>query len=154
MKPRADTIHRMNPPLSPQSSAWSNQIPPGMGRLVVDASFPSGAFLMNGSGPRIVIDGVEHRAAWGPSSFDLPPGNHRVRVSSRYLGDTSPAETVIPIVTGQEARAYYKAAMTVFTAGSIGPQPQPARGMGCFLVMILVPLALSLTGLILAMNGR
>jgi hypothetical protein len=118
----------------------SIQTPPDQGRLVVDASFPSSAMFLNGTGPRITIDGVEHEPAWGPSSFDLSPGEHRVRVSSRYFGDTSPAETTVTVVAGQESRLFYKAAMTIFSRGAIGTQPQPVPGMAGFAVLMLVTL--------------
>jgi PEGA domain len=129
------------------------QSPSRPGRLVVDTSFPSGALFLNGTGPRITIDGVEHEPAWGPSSFDLPPGDHRLRVSSRYFGDTCPAETTVTVAAGQETRVFYKAAMTIFSRGAIGSQPQSPPGMAGFAAMMLVTFAIPFGFLITTMNG-
>src|SRR3954469_15412335 len=81
--------------------------PPGTGRLVVEASYLKLAWFLMMTKPRISIDyRVMPSAAWGRNTIDLPPGEHHVYVSTQYMGNSGPAEAMIPIRPGQQTVAY------------------------------------------------
>jgi hypothetical protein len=125
--------HRMT------QGGWQTWAPtPGMGRVVVDTSYPGSAFLYAATGVTIVVNGAPLRANWGPTSLDLPPGHHFVEVSSRYLGRTGVAGTWVPVSPGQTTMVFYRAPAIVFARGSIGPVPQPTRGMATTVVLMLL----------------
>ena len=57
---------------------------PSSGIDVVADFFPL-AFFLFFCAPVIEIDGVKHPKTWGRHVFDLPPGEHTVRVYFPYL---------------------------------------------------------------------
>lgn len=122
---------------------------PETGRLVVDCSHASGAFLMAATGPNIEVDGKDPIIAqWGPWPVDVPAGSHHVRVTSRYRGGKSPAEITVDVPAGEEVKIFYRTPALIWMRGSIGRTPQPTAGMGAmiallgllFLIMVLLPL--------------
>jgi hypothetical protein len=125
-----------------------------MGRVVVDTSHAGSAFLYSAAGVSIMIDGGELRANWGPTSVDLPPGQHFIEVSSRYLGRTGTAGTWVPVTAGQTTMVYYRAPAWTFMSGSIGPAPQPTRGMTGVIVLIAVLAVIGVVVPILIAAGR
>lgn len=64
----------------PESTALETS--PG---IDVHAEFFPLAFLLFLCAPVIEIDGVKHPKSWGRHRFDLPPGEHTVKVYFPYL---------------------------------------------------------------------
>jgi hypothetical protein len=115
---------------------------PPIGRLVVDTSYLKLAFLLAATWPKIEINGRPIKARWGQWPIDLPAGDYHLRVSTRYLGDSCPAQLPVRIYPGQQVTVYYRTPAWLFMSGAIGFQPQPTRGLGtmigfCALIMLL-----------------
>lgn len=104
---------------------------------MITSFFPMALFLFL-TGARITVFGRRHDAKWGPYPIDLPPGDHSVIVSTRYLNDMGIAEIMVPIAPGRETVLYYRAPATVFHKGAIGPVPQKTPGMVVLIVMTIV----------------
>jgi hypothetical protein len=119
-------------------------IPPGMGRLVVDCSYTPLAFLLAASGPAVVVDGQQRGFQWGQTVVDLPPGQHHLHVHTRYMSQIGKADTTVSVGPGQVVQLYYRAPLTVFSAGALGPTPQSSPGMGAMIAIIAVPIVLVL----------
>lgn len=101
----------------PQPALTGSPIQPGHGRVVVVASYPKLAIALGMTGPTITVDGRPMRASWGETALDLPPGQHRIRVHTRYLWDVGPAEDMVPVRAGQQVPVYYVASMTGWSRG-------------------------------------
>ncbi|WP_460697272.1 hypothetical protein [Nocardia thraciensis] len=70
-------------------------------------------------------------------------------MSTRWMWDMGPAETVVPVAEGQSTRVYYRAPAIAFIRGAVGPVPQSTPGMlfvyliwGFAALMILLNIAL------------
>ncbi len=118
--------------------------PAQQGRLIVNCSHTSSAFILEATGPRIQIAGLDIKANWGPWPIDLPAGNYTLRVSTRYLGDMGEAETRVQIPAGGQTEMFYRAPATIFTDGTIGETPQPTAGMAGAIVMTALPIVVAL----------
>lgn len=111
-------------PPGSQPASPGSPIPRGLGRIVVDASYPKLAVVLALTGPTIEVDGRPLRSSWGETALDLLPGQHYIRVYTRYLWNVGPAEAMVPVRAGQQAPVYYTASMTGWARGAIGPVPQ------------------------------
>jgi hypothetical protein len=104
-----------------------------IGRLVVDTSYPSWAWLAARARPWIEINGQLTIAHWGPWPIDLPAGDYHVRVTIKSERNTCPAQIPVRIHPGQQVTVYYRAPTFEFLGGAIGFQPQPTRGLGLYI---------------------
>lgn len=114
---------------------------PGVGRLVVHCSHPAMQFLLKATGPKIEINGTPQNVRWGPAPFDLPAGNHNVKVCTRYMGEFGPAYMPVQVMPGQVTTVYYRAPATIGMKGAIGFTPQKTRGINKILwleIMIVI----------------
>jgi hypothetical protein len=134
---------------------WQTTTPaPGMGRIVVDCSYPAGAGGYAMAGVTIAVNGSALRSNWGPTSIDLPPGRHFIEVSARYLRRTGAAGTWVPVTPGQTTMVFYRAPAMTFMGGSIGPVPQPTRGFGVQILVAMVLLVIPLLMMLLIIYSR
>jgi hypothetical protein len=136
------TMIVMNTPYyGPPQGGYPAGPPPAMGRLVVHTSHSANFFILKATGPKVEIDGVPTKVKWGAAPFDVPAGNHQLRVSTRYLGEFSPAQLPVTVYPGQVLDVFYRPSATIGMAGSIGFQPVKTRGMNKLLwlaVMIVI----------------
>jgi hypothetical protein len=116
--------------------------PPATGQLLVHSSHNAMAFMLAFTGPRVTINGQPASVRWGTAPFDLPAGNHHVRVSTRYLGDFGPAELPVTIYPGQQTTVYYRPPAAIGMKGSIGFAPQQTRGMSAIMVINVIAIVI------------
>jgi hypothetical protein len=126
--------------------------PPPMGRLVVDSSYNPMAFMFALTGPKVTLDGRPASVKWGQTPFDLPAGNHHLRVATRYLGDFGPAELPVAVYPGQQTTVYYRPPATIGMKGSLGFSPQKTRGMSVIMVINVVAVLLVIIMLVLVIS--
>lgn len=114
---------------------------PGPPGIMLDTSYFPLMFILALFGPRIEVDGQQlPDGKWGPAHLPVPPGQHRVRVSTRYLWTFGAAETVVHLAPGESAPLYYKApAFALFVDGAIGQVPQKTPGLVALLIVSLLP---------------
>lgn len=113
----------------PYGPAVQFQPQPGPQGIVVDASYFPLGFLLALTGPKIIVNGMEvPMAKWGQTHIPVGPGQHHVRVATKWLWDMGPAETTVPVAEGHSTHVYYKSPAIAFINGAIGPVPQAAPG--------------------------
>lgn len=131
----------MTTPYGPSQGGYPAGPPPAMGRLMVHTSHSPNFFMLKATGPKVEIDGVPTKVKWGAAPFDVPAGNHNLRVSTRYLGEFSPAQLPVTVYPGQVVDVFYRPSATIGMKGSIGFQPVKTRGMNKVLwleIMIVI----------------
>lgn len=124
---------------------------PGPQGIVVDCSYFPLAFMLALTGPKIIVNGMEvPMAKWGQTHIPVGPGQHHVRVATKWLWDMGPAETTVPVAEGHSTHVFYKSPAIAFINGAIGPVPQTAPGaivsyisLGVVGVLILLQLLLA-----------
>ncbi len=124
---------------------------PGPQGIVVDSSYFPLGFMLALTGPKIIVNGMEvPMAKWGQTHIPVGPGQHHVRVATKWLWDMGPAETTVPVAEGHTTHVYYKSPAIAFINGAIGPVPQAAPGalvsyisLGVVGVLILLQLLLA-----------
>jgi hypothetical protein len=96
------------------------------GTLEIKTGFFPLAFFLFFCTPRIEIDGVVHRRPWGRSKFDVPPGNHRVKIYFHYLfkPECGANEIDVTVGDGQVASIKYWMPPWMFARGSLKVEPQ------------------------------
>ena len=96
--------------------------------------------------PLVAIDGQPVPAGWGRTVVPVPPGQHHVHVHVPYFlpARVGTADTVVPVHPGQVVEVEYRAPAIGWLGGSIGPAPQPTRGLPAAIALIVVPLVLLL----------
>ncbi|TDV47096.1 hypothetical protein CLV71_110280 [Actinophytocola oryzae] len=112
-----------------------------MGRLLLHTAYNPMAFLLALTGPRVTINGQPANVRWGEVAFNLPAGNHHLRVTTRYLGDFGPAELPVAIYPGQVTTVYYRPPATKGMKGAIGFTPQPTRMASVIAINVVIVLA-------------
>jgi hypothetical protein len=100
------------------------------GLLELNLSFIALQWVAHFLTPKVVINGYPQRFPWGYHRIELPPGQHRVRVSFPYLfmDECGPAEAMVPIQSGLMTRVDYQCPFFVFMNGTIavyGPYQAP-----------------------------
>ncbi|MEV5647828.1 hypothetical protein AB0L57_06215 [Nocardia sp. NPDC052254] len=126
---------------------------PGPQGIVVDASYFPLGFMLALTGPKIIVNGMEvPMAKWGQTHVPVGPGQHHVRIATKWLWDMGPAEITVPVAEGHTTHVYYKSPAIAFINGAIGPVPQTAPGavvsyvcLGVVGVLILLQLLLACT---------
>ncbi|UZJ24061.1 hypothetical protein RHODO2019_12875 [Rhodococcus antarcticus] len=121
-----------------QGQQWA-PVQPGWGRLVVDTSFFPLAFVLYLFGPLVTVDGQERGRTWGRVAIDVPAGQHRVDVLTRYLFPIAQASLDVVVQPGQEVPVFYRTPAIIFMSGSIGHVPQGTKGL---LLMVVLPLGI------------
>ncbi len=121
------------PPHAPMQQYQPEPGPPG---IVVDSSYFPMAFMLALTGPKIIVDGYPvPNARWGRTHIPVGPGQHQVRVATRWMWDMGPADAVVPVAEGQSTRVYYRSPAIAFIRGAIGPVPQSTPGIAFIYVM-------------------
>ncbi|MBF6173437.1 hypothetical protein [Nocardia blacklockiae] len=109
---------------------------PGPPGIVVDSSYFPMAFLLALTGPKILVNGQQVPGArWGATHIPIGPGQHHVRVATRWMFDMGPADAVVPVAEGMSTRVYYRSPAIAFIRGAIGPVPQSTPGIVFIYVM-------------------
>lgn len=91
--------------------------------------------------PSVQVDGHGFSTGYGENPIQVPAGRRHVFVWSQWMRTYGQAHLDVDVPPGGAVRVYYRAPMHQFTEGSIGFEPQKARGMGCFWAMLGVLLA-------------
>ncbi|GAB3748438.1 hypothetical protein GCM10027599_03050 [Yimella radicis] len=110
----------------PQQSPYQGP-PPGYLHLTVQGS----AMTSNMVPPVVLIDGRQVPSGYGSFTFPLPPGQHHLSIYCQWLRRYGQAEMPLNIVPGQQVPVFYRGPLHQFTTGSIGHEPQKAKGKGC-----------------------
>ncbi len=97
------------------------------GILVRAKIFPL-AFILLLFKINVWIDGIPSLQSWGDTFFPVPPGQHEVRVSFRYiffsnLGENTMSVNVVP---GQTTLVHYRSRWIVFLKGTMKVEGAPA----------------------------
>lgn len=138
-----------NPYGQPNYGAPQGQLPPPYGAggpqfqpepgppgIVVDSSYFPMAFMLALTGPKILVNGQQvPMARWGATHIPIGPGQHHVRVATRWMWDMGPADAVVPVAEGMSTRIYYRSPAIAFIRGAIGPVPQSTPGIAFIYVM-------------------
>jgi hypothetical protein len=125
---------------------------PSEGIAVTTQFFPL-AWLFYFLKPKIFVDGIEMPPApWGRTVVPAPPGQHNVHVHTPYFlpPRLGPADTTAFVQPGQIAELEYKAPMWSYSAGSLGIGPQKYNGVGITIAVSVIPLALVVLYMIVA----
>ncbi|MGW0039283.1 hypothetical protein [Gordonia sp. NPDC003376] len=86
--------------------------------------------------PKIVVDGHELPAAvWGRNEIPLTPGQHHLHVFVPYFLPPKIGKADLPILVqpNQPVELQYRAPLWAFSGGSLGPGPQPYKGLGAMI---------------------
>jgi hypothetical protein len=143
----------MTPPHGPPYGGYPAGQPPAMGRLVVHTSYNPMAFLFALTGPKVTLNGQPTNVRWGAASFDLPAGNHHLRVATRYLGDFGPADLPVAVHPGQQTTVYYRPPATIGMKGSLGFTPQKTRGMSAVMVIQVVAIVILVAAFVVILTS-
>ncbi|WP_280369034.1 hypothetical protein [Nocardia wallacei] len=109
---------------------------PGPPGIVVDSSYFPMAFMLALTGPKILVNGQQvPMARWGATHIPIGPGQHHLRVATRWMWDMGPADAVVPVTEGMSTRVYYRSPAIAFIRGAIGPVPQSTPGIAFIYVM-------------------
>lgn len=127
--------------------------PPGWGRLVVECSYHPMAMLFAATGPNVVVDGVHRGSTWGSTVLDLPAGQHHLHVHTRYLGQFGRADAPLVVAPGQLVHLYYRAPLTIFQRGRLGPTEQRSAGVGMLVAILGSAVLVVLLVLLIALVG-
>ena len=125
---------------------------PSEGIAVTTQFFPL-AWLFYFLKPKIFVDGIEMPPApWGRTVVPARPGQHNVHVHTPYFlpPRLGPADTTAFVQPGQIAELEYKAPMWSYSAGSLGIGPQKYNGVGITIAVSVIPLALVVLYMIVA----
>jgi hypothetical protein len=90
------------------------------GILVRTKVFPL-AFLLLFFKTNVTIDGTTSVLEWGDHMFAVPPGEHHVKVSFRYLFSQrqGEADLTVEVVANQTSTVLYRSPFLVFLGGSM-----------------------------------
>lgn len=137
-----------------QQAGYPQQQAPqgGYGRIVLQSSYYFMAWRLGKVPMTVFVDGVPQQMQWGQTFIDVPAGQHQIAIQGDYRGRViGQAQTVAQVMPGQQSMLYYRAPALASAPGSAGPNPQqPTNGLGVSLAISLVPLAIALIGLIIA----
>jgi hypothetical protein len=125
---------------------------PSEGIAVTTQFFPL-AWLFYLLKPKIFVDGIEMPPApWGRTVVPARPGQHNVHVHTPYFlpPRLGPADTTAFVQPGQIVELEYKAPMWSYSAGSLGIGPQKYNGVGITIAVSVIPLALVVLYMIVA----
>ena len=129
------------------------QQPPGFGQsqLVLNLRKPFGAMGM--IAPVVTIDGYPAPAHWGANPFPTTPGQHRVRVASRYLWEYGAAEQPVDLAPGQSVEVHYSGPLLTFIGGRMGFTPQSRPGAVAFGLLLGIPLLVLVLAIVVGIVG-
>lgn len=114
--------------------------PPGF----IDLTLQGSALTSSLNTPTVTIDGYPVPATYGLNRIPVVPGPHRVFVYGEWMRRYGQAQVDLHVQEGQHVPVFYRAPFHQFTTGSIGHEPQKAKGVGSlvglcvFLVLIFV----------------
>lgn len=121
-------------------------VDPNNGAIAVTMRYHWLSFVIGLFQPYLTVNGHRVKAGWGRTVIPMPPGQHHLHVHVPYLipPRIGPAETVVPVHAGQLVEVEYRAPVIAWLGGTIGPPPQPFRGLTAGVALMTVPLALLL----------
>jgi hypothetical protein len=124
----------------------------GFGRILLQSSYFFLAWRLGKVPMTVFVDGVPQQMQWGQTFIDVPAGQHQIAIQGDYRGRMiGQAQTVAQVMPGQQSMLYYRAPALASAPGSAGPNPQqPTNGLAVTLAISLVPIAIALIGLIIA----
>lgn len=121
--------------------------------LVVDIRHHPMAFLMALVKPRLFINQQPVPVTWGRNVIPVVPGQHHLAMHVPYMGRIGNAGGPLWLQPGGTVELEYRAPLTVFNAGALGPAPQEWPGSTATIVFLGVQAALGVAialGVILA----
>lgn len=110
--------------------------------LVVDLKHHWAAVLLAMIAPKLSLDGERIPVRWGRNEIPVRPGRHHLRIHVRWIGRAGEAAVPVSLDPGETVELEYRAPLTVFHDGALGPAPQPWNGMGAVIALALAPLAI------------
>jgi len=126
----------------------------GIGRIVIESSYFFLAWRLGSVPMTVFVDGMPQQMQWGQTFLDVPAGQHQIAIQGDYRGKRiiGQAQTVAPVMPGQQTVLYYRAPALASAPGSVGPDPkQPTNGLAVSLSISLIPLAIALIFLIITL---
>ena len=98
----------------------------------IEMSFFPLSFFLYLCTPTVVIDGYPCRRPWGTHYFELPPGQHNIRIFFNYMlmPECGANSINVMVVQGRVSRVVYEMPPWMFSAGAMRelqpytPQPR------------------------------
>lgn len=119
-------------------------------RLHLEGSFWTNSLIA----PTATLDGypVTLGSSHGVFQFPVPPGRHRIHLHQSWLRTYGSADLDFVAMPGQVVDVFYKAPMHQFAdRGNIGFVPQERPGVGVFIAILLIPVAVTAIFIVLAL---
>ncbi len=115
--------------------------PPGFLALTIQGS----VLTSNINTPSVVLDGRPVPVQYGFNSIPVIPGRHHVHVHGEWMRRYGQADLMVDVAAGQQVPVFYRAPVHQFTTGNIGHVPQPAKGVGVLIgIMVLLVACITL----------
>ncbi|MCD2190256.1 hypothetical protein [Actinomycetospora soli] len=140
LQPRRDA-QAERAPAARRSWRMSSAPQPAVGHLVVDASHSSLAPFLATHTVTVLVDDLPLSIPWGRTDIALPPGRHRVEIAVDRGDGWGRVVEAVPVAAGHTVDVFYRAPVLP-GAGTLGPVPQPTRGVAVLLAGLLLALAL------------
>ena len=102
--------------------------------------------------PTLTIDGFNAPTPSGGGSTFIPimSGPHRLDVHSQWLRRYGQASLDVMIQPGTQTEVFYAPPFPQFTTGALGLAPQPRRGLGCLVGVLVAVVAIPVLIVLLA----
>lgn len=128
----------------PPSQSWPSgagygQIPglyPGYG--LVRVHIKGTVMTSNLIVPTLLLDGGQVPSRYGENAYQLPAGRHRVELYAQWMRRYGQAGMEVDVPPGGVVDVHYAAPFHQFTTGSIGLAPQARRGVGFFVMTMVI----------------
>ncbi|MFI6479694.1 hypothetical protein ACIBH1_17305 [Nonomuraea sp. NPDC050663] len=106
--------------------------------LVVDIKHHPMAFLFMLVKPRLFLNNQPVPVRWGRNVIPVVPGQHHLAMHVPYMGRIGHAGGPLRMMPGDTVELEYRAPLTMFNAGALGPAPQQWPGSTAMIVFYAV----------------
>jgi hypothetical protein len=90
--------------------------------------------------PTLTIDGFPASTTLaGTKDIPIMSGRHHLQAHSQWMRRYGQAELIVDISPGQTVEVFYAPPYHQFTDGAMGLTPQPRKGTGFLIIVLLVP---------------
>ncbi|MEJ2868552.1 hypothetical protein WCD74_12330 [Actinomycetospora sp. OC33-EN08] len=113
---------------------------PVVGHLALDTSHSALAPHLATCSVQVLVDDLPLTVRWGRTDIALPPGRHRVEIAVDRGAGWGRVVEAVPVAAGHTVDVFYRAPVLP-GAGTLGPVPQPTRGVVALLAGLLLLLA-------------
>ncbi len=112
--------------------------PPGFINLTIQGNVLTSSMIT----PSVVLDGHPIPAQYGLNLIPVIPGRHHVHVYGEWMRRYGQADIQLDVPVGQHVPVFYRAPFHQFTTGNIGHVPQPMKGLGVLIGVMVFLFAL------------